>query len=126
MYWILTGFFITVPSLAWAQASGLTPSPDPWRQLLGVLINTAGVMLVVQGIKWTRPRLVDQYGYMLPVLATALGPLLMLGQGWLTMQLGFQGFDFTPITAALTGTTAVAANQVYKQYQEGPKNDVSN
>lgn len=120
MYW-LAGLLIAVPSLAWAQASGLTSSTDPWRQLVGVLINTVGVMLVVQGIKWALPHLVNQYGFLMPVLATALGPVLMLAQGWLTTNLGYEGFDFTPIAAALTGTTAVAANQMYKQYKQGPK-----
>lgn len=99
---------------AWAQASSVTPTFD-WRQLVGVLINTVGVLVVVQVIKYVKAKYTDKYDAMLPVVAVALGPCLMALQGFLTSWLGFQGFDFTPISAALTGSLAVTAHQVYAQ-----------
>src|SRR5262245_55551186 len=100
---------------AWAQASNIVPSPAPWRLLVGVMINTAVVSAVVWLIKRYLPLIEEKYGYTLPIIATALGPVLMSLQAYLTKQLGYEGFDFTPISAALTGSLAVAAHQVYKQ-----------
>ena len=106
---------------AYAQASGVG-QPFDWRQLIGVLINTVGVMAVVQGIKAFQPVIAEKYGYSIPVLATVLGPALMWLQGVLSTWLGFQGFDFTPITAALTGSAAVAAHQFYAQAKKSGAN----
>src|SRR6266446_5566399 len=96
---------------AFAQASGVG-QPFDWQQLVGVFINTVGVLAVVQVINKYLPAITEKYGYAVPILATVIGPALMSLQGTLTSALGFEGFDFTPITAALTGTAAVAAHQV--------------
>ena len=122
---ILFMLIMGIPVLAFAQASSVTPTFS-WKQLVGVLINTAGVMGIVQVIKAYRPLFADKYGYLLPIIATALGPCLMTLQGLLTTQLGFDGFDFTPISAALTGTAAVAVHQVYDQAKNGPRSKPTN
>jgi len=117
MTFLLAFALLLTASPAWAQASGVS-QPFDWRQLVGVAINTVGVLGVVQFIKWALPRIPEKYGYVIPFIATAISPLLMSLQGTLATALGFQGFDFTPISAALSGTVAVAAHQVYKQAKQ--------
>jgi hypothetical protein len=110
--------FVLAP-LAGAQTQGAV-APSNWKELVAVLINTAGVMLVVQGIKLAMPYLTDKFGWVMPIVAMIAGPFVAMLQGYLATLLGYPGFDFSLIVAALTGGTAVAANQIYKQQQEGP------
>lgn len=107
----------SISEVAWAQSASVTPVN--LKELLATLINTAGVMLAVQGIKRLRPYLADKYGWALPIVAVLLGPIVATAQAYLAAKLGFQ-IDLSLITAALTGGAAVAANQVYRQAKEGP------
>lgn len=118
---ILWGIILVVAfsaGVAFAQQATVTTSN--WRELAAVLINTAGVALVVQLIKFGVPLLSDKYGWVLPILALVAGPAIAALQEALASALGYQGFDFSLIVAALTGGTAVAANQIYHQKKQGP------
>lgn len=122
--WFLSALGALVLSLVWvdagiAQQVG-TVTPPSMKELLAVLINTAGVMCVVQVIKFYLPYLTDKYGWVMPLIAMASGPVVAFLQGFLATKLGYPGFDFSLIVAALTGGTAVAAHQVYAQQKEGP------
>ncbi len=122
--WMKFGLLAVVLSLcyidlAWAQTIGAV-QPSNWKELLAVLINTAGVMAAVQIIKVVLPFLTDKYGWLVPILAMLAGPVVALIQGGLAKVLGYEGFDFSLVVAALTGGTAVAAHQIYAQKKEGP------
>lgn len=102
-----------------AQQAGVT-TPPGWKELLAMIINTAGVALAVQVIKFLMPVITDKYGWAVPILALVAGPFVAALQGVLAKALGYPGFDFSMVVAALTGGTAVAINQVYRQAKEGP------
>lgn len=102
-----------------AQQAGVT-TPPSWKEFVAMLINTAGVALAVQVIKFLLPVITDKYGWALPILAMIAGPAVAALQGVLTRALGYPSFDFSLIVAALTGGAAVAANQVFRQAKEGP------
>lgn len=104
---------------AFAQQAGVTGSS--WKELVATLINTAGVMLLVQGIKLAVPYLSDKYGWALPMAAMILGPLVATAQAYLSAKLGYPvDLNWTLINTALTGAGAVAAHQIYTQHRQGP------
>lgn len=91
-----------------------------WKQLVAVILNTAGVVLVVQLLKFFLPILKERYPWALPIIATLVGPgvayLQITVAGWAGVDV-----DFTPVVAALTGGMAVAAHQVKAQTKEVPQ-----
>jgi hypothetical protein len=113
--------------VAWAtEAVAQTTAevaPSSGKELLAILINTLGVGLTVQLVKQFRPMWADKYGWLLPIIAVAAGPVILFAQSYLAAKLGYD-IDLSVLVGALTGTAAVAAHQVYIQKKEGPQGTV--
>ena len=112
--WSLAFLYVLIFASAATAQTTAAVSGGNWKELLATVINTAGVIVVVQVIKYLLPVLKVQYGWAIPLIATVAGPgvaaLQSLVAGWLGVQV-----DFTPIVAALTGAAATAAHQVAHQ-----------
>lgn len=118
--WIFSVLAIVVAmfSMVWLVfAAETVPGETPkmeWFTILGALINTAGVLAAVQGLKVWIPVLREKLPWILPILAGAIGPAVAVLQAWVGGILGV-AIDISPVIAIFTGATATAANQVYKQ-----------
>lgn len=82
----------------------------PWQQIVGFLINTVGVMLIMQLLKTFKPQLRQYIPILAPIVAVAV-PALAL---WLTAMLGVP-IDFSLILGFFSGSTAVGLHQVWSQ-----------
>ncbi len=90
-----------------------------WMLLLANLINAVLVVALVQAIKtYVMPFLRINAPWALPLIAFAIGPLMMLAMEALSGVVGYP-IDLSPIIGVFTGGTAVAMNQVVKQLKKG-------
>ncbi len=87
----------------------------PWWLILGFLINTAGVVLIVQLLKKYR----SQIKPYIPMIAPLLGAALPVIATWLSALTGTP-IDFSPILGFFAGFSAVGMHQVVKQIGKRP------
>jgi hypothetical protein len=107
----------------------VAPGPPPpdwsqiaWKVLVAGLINSAGVLFIVQVIKAVAPWLRAAVPWVLPFMAIfPIGPVIGFFQNWLAGKLGAP-IDLTPILGPVApllgvfaGGTAVAAYQIRAQ-----------
>ncbi len=92
------------------------PVAIPWGLVLGFLINTAGVVLIVQVLKKYRSR-IKPY---IPMIAPLLGAALPVIASWLSVFLGTP-IDFSPIIGFFAGFSAVGLHQMVKQFGKRPR-----
>lgn len=85
--------------------------------IIAGIINTVLVLFVVQALKNLVPKMRESIPWIIPILAGAIGPLVAAGQNALFSWLGIP-IDLSAIAAIFTGGSAVAINQVGKQYQK--------
>jgi hypothetical protein len=95
----------------------LQAAPPPvidWGMIGAAAINSVGVLLAVQVIKYYLPMLRTKYPWAIPIIAVLAGPAFAQLTSLLFGILGHP-VDLGPILGALTGTAAVAMNQIGKQ-----------
>lgn len=89
-----------------------------WGEVAAAAINSVGVLLAVQGIKYVLPIIRQKWPWAIPIIAMLGG----IGIGALTNYLfeliGYP-VDLSAIESALTGAGAVALNQIGKQVSRG-------
>ena len=85
--------------------------------LIAALINSVLVVAAVQFLKVYWPIFKEKMPWLIPIIAGFIGPLIMLLQNMVTSWLGVP-VDLSPLLGVLTGGTAVAIHQVYKQTQK--------
>lgn len=86
-----------------------------WFTILGAMINTAGVLAVVQILKVNIiPAVREKAPWILPILTGAIGPAIAALQNLLSGVLAVS-ITLDPVVAVFTGAAAVAVNQAGKQ-----------
>ena len=89
-----------------------------WQPILANLINTVLVLLAVELLKMVIPKLSAVAGWLIPIIAAMIGPLIAVLQNLLTTWLGIP-IDLSPIVAVFTGGSAVALYQIGHQLSKG-------
>jgi CHASE2 domain-containing sensor protein len=93
----------------------VTPPPIiDWGEVGAAAINSVVVLIAVQAIKHFLPILRQKYPWAIPLIAVVAGPGIAYVTSYLFTVLGHP-VDLGPILGALTGTAAVAMNQIGKQ-----------
>ncbi len=87
-----------------------------WGLILGFLINSAGVMFLLQVLKKYR----SQIKPYIPMIAPLLGAALPVIASWLSVFLGTP-IDFSPIIGFFAGFSAVGLHQMVKQFGKRPR-----
>lgn len=86
--------------------------------LLANLINAVLVLAAVQALKtYAIPFLKEKVPWVLPIVAMAIGPLMMLAAEFLFTLIGHP-IDLSPIIAVFVGGSAVALHQVGVQFKK--------
>lgn len=86
--------------------------------LLANLINAVLVVAAVQAIRtYVMPVLRERFEWSLPLIAMAIGPLMMVAMAKLSGMIGYP-IDLSPIIGVFTGGTAVALHQIGKQLKK--------
>ena len=85
-----------------------------WKVLLAMFINTVLVLALTQGIKVYVPGIRAAVPWLLPIIATFVGPVVAVIQNALAGWLGVP-IDLSPLLGLATGGAAVAMNQTWKQ-----------
>lgn len=87
---------------------------EGWREVVGMFINTVGVLLLTQLIKVGVPIIRSAVPWLLPIIAIFAGPVVAVVQNALAGWLGLP-VDLSPLLGLATGGAAVAMNQTWKQ-----------
>ena len=86
--------------------------------LLANFINAVAVIAAVQAIKtYVLPFLNEKAPWVLPLIAMAIGPLMMIASEYLFNLIGWP-IDLSPIVGVFVGGTAVAIHQVGVQVKK--------
>lgn len=86
-------------------------------QALGLALNAGGVWFLVFLVNKYRPLLREKAPHWIPIIAMLAGPLLNAFAAVLLQYAGME-IDFSPLIAALAGTSAIAFDQVGRQYRK--------
>lgn len=105
-------FMLCVSIVTVALAQPVTPAAAAveidWKLILATFVNGTLVLLIVSVINAYKPVIRESYPWVVPLMATALGPVIGAAQSWALSKLGIQ-VDFSPIIAALAGAAATTA-----------------
>ena len=88
----------------------------PWQSIAAFLINSVGVVLLVQLLKKYR----EQVKPYIPIIAPFLGVALPVAATWLSAFLGIP-IDFSPLIGFFAGFGAVGLHQAVKQIRKRPR-----
>ena len=79
-----------------------------WMLIAATFLNVIFVMIAVQALKtYVMPFLKEKYPWVLPILTTVMGPLIVMLTNWLSAIIGHP-IDFSEIIGVFTGIGAVA------------------
>ena len=89
-----------------------------WNEIAAAAINSVLVLIAVQFLKTKGiPWLNLHVPWLLPLIAMAIGPLMMIAMSYLSEYFGYL-IDLSPIIGVFTGGMAVALHQVGKQFKK--------
>ncbi len=106
-----------VPAAGFCQDGG----PDPavsvdWMEMLALLVTFA-VVIAVKLLTAVMPTLKRKMGWLIPIVAMIIGPLMAMAGVAISGALGYPVY-LSPIAAALAGGTAVAFHQIGRQVKK--------
>ncbi len=114
----IMAFVLLVP--AGAQCFDITAEPGApvdWKGLLGLFINSFAVVAAVKLLTVAMPTIREKIGWVIPILAMIIGPLLALASNAISEAIGVP-VDLNPIAAVFAGGSAVAFYQVGRQVKK--------
>lgn len=91
--------------------------PVDYKVLLSNLANSVIIVGLVQLLKTYWPSVRESYPWLIPIVATALGPLIGVLQVTLLGKFGIN-VDFSPVLAIFSGAAATTVHQVNRQLKK--------